>query len=108
MIKKLSILLVLLLSACVYRIDIQQGNILAQKDIDKLRPGLTKEQVIFVLGSPVVDDAFDDDRWTYLYTYKRAKLETLTTKRLDLFFKDDKLESAQSEFYEVPETLKSK
>lgn len=105
MIKKLSFLLVFLLSACVYRIDIQQGNILAQKDIDKLRPGLTKKQVVFVLGSPVVDDAFSDNHWTYLYSYKRAKLDTMTTKRLEVFFDGDKLVSAKSTDYTVPESL---
>jgi outer membrane protein assembly factor BamE len=104
MIKKLSILLVLLLSACVYRLDIQQGNILAQKDIDKLRAGLTKNQVVFVLGSPVVDDSFSDDKWIYLYNYKKGKENTTSSKKLTLIFSDDKLISAKGD-YEIPESL---
>lgn len=105
MIKKLPILLVLLLSACVYRLDIQQGNILDQDDIDKLRPGLTKNQVVFVLGSPVISDGFSDDQWVYLYSYRNSKLDELNKKKLVLTFKDDKLVSASSTDYKIPETL---
>ena len=104
MIKKLSILFVLLLSACVYRLDIQQGNILDQKDIDKLRAGLTKNQVVFVLGSPVVDDSFSDNKWVYLYNYKKGKQNTTSSKKLKLVFNEDKLISASGD-YEIPESL---
>lgn len=105
MIKQLSIILVLFLSACVYRLDIQQGNILDQDDIDKLRPGLTKNQVTFVLGSPVVNDGFSDDTWVYLYSYRSPRLDELTKKKLVLNFKDDKLISASSEDYKIPDAL---
>src|SRR3989338_447095 len=69
----------LTLSACsipslqfpgVYKIDIQQGNIITQEMIDQLRPGMTKRQVIFVMGAPVVRDPFDQDRWDYVYSYQ--------------------------------------
>jgi outer membrane protein assembly factor BamE len=105
MIKKLSILFVLLLSACVYRLDIQQGNILDQKDIDKLRVGLTKNQVVFVLGTPVVNDSFSDDKWVYLYNYKKGKESRASSKKLVLMFKEDSLISANGD-YEIPDTLK--
>jgi len=104
MFKKLSILFVLLLSACVYRLDIQQGNILAQKDIDKLRAGLSKSQVVFVLGTSVVDDGFADDKWVYLYNYKNSKLNTTTSKKLTLHFDGDNLISASGD-YEIPDSL---
>ncbi len=106
MIKKLSILLVLLLSACVYKLDIQQGNILAQKDIDKLRAGLTKSQVVFVLGTSVVSDNFKDDNWVYLYTYKNANNKINTVKKLSLNFNEEKLVSASGD-YEIPESLRT-
>ena len=93
--------LVILLSACVYRIDIQEGNILAQKDIDKLRPGLTKNQVIYVLGKPVVDDAFADNTWHYLYVYKSGKDGKVTRKDLVLTFQDDKLVQVAGD-YDLP------
>jgi len=104
MIKKLSLILVLVLSACVYRLDIQQGNILAQKDIDKLRPELTKNQVLFVLGSPVIDDGFSDDTWIYLYSYRNSKKNETTRKKLQLKFVEDKLVSASGD-YEIPASL---
>lgn len=104
--KKLVILISLLLSACVYRLDIQQGNILDQKDIDKLRPGLSKEQVVFVLGNPVLQDSFADDQWLYLYTYHNKNLDTMSQKKLELEFQENSLISAKSDSYTIPETLK--
>lgn len=71
--------LVGVLSACaiprlqfpgVYKIDIQQGNIITQEMIDQLRPGMTKRQVIFVMGTPLVRDPFKQDRWDYIYSYQ--------------------------------------
>jgi outer membrane protein assembly factor BamE len=106
MFKKIVVLSVLLLTACVYKLDIQQGNILAQKDIDNLRPGLTKSQVIFVLGETVISDAFSDDDWIYLYTYKNANTEQNVRKKLTLKFVDDKLVSAKGD-YEIPADLKA-
>ena len=107
MIKKIPFLFLLVLTACVYKLDVQQGNILSQKDIDKLRPGLTKNQVVFVLGSPVVDDAFSDNKWVYLYTYKKSNENLTTSKRLELIFAEDKLVSASGDF-EIPEAFTKK
>jgi outer membrane protein assembly factor BamE len=54
----------------VYKVDIQQGNIITQEMIDQLRPGMTKRQVIFVMGTPLVRDPFKQDRWDYIYSYQ--------------------------------------
>ena len=104
MVRQIIVMLTLLLSSCVYTLNIQQGNILDQKDINKLRAGLTKNQVIFVLGNPVVDDSFSDDNWIYLYTFSNRMSDIATTKRLDLSFSEDKLISASGDF-EIPESL---
>ena len=72
----LIIIAALSLSACsswVFRYDIAQGNYLDQKSIDKLQVGMTKEQVKFILGSPVVIDAFSNDTWNYVYTLKSGR-----------------------------------
>lgn len=106
MLKNLSLILVLFLSACVYRLDIQQGNILDQKDINDLRPDLSKNQVLFVLGTPVIDDGFSDDTWTYLYSYRRSAADETTKKRLVLTFKDDKLVAAEGD-YDIPAALQA-
>ena len=65
----------MMLSACadwIFRIDIPQGNFLDEKDVKKLRIDMTKEQVAYVLGKPVLEDAFDHDTWYYLYQMKRG------------------------------------
>ena len=88
------------ISACsswVYRIDIPQGNFLEQKDIDKLRIAMTKEQVKYVLGSPVASNAFDDDTWHYFYSMKGGRGSNFE-KQLVIEFKDDKLADIKGDF----------
>lgn len=90
------------LSACsswVYRIDIPQGNYLEQKSIDKIQIGMTKEQVKFVLGSPVMIDSFDKDTWNYVYRFKSGRSEKLNMqKEFIIKFKENKLVSAKGDF----------
>jgi len=107
MVKQFSIILVLFLSSCVYTLDIQQGNIIDQDDIDKLRPELTKNQVVFVLGNPVVNDSFSDDKWIYLYHYSNQNNDVKKASKLVLYFNEDKLVSAEGD-YEIPENLQKK
>ena len=52
----------------VYKLTVQQGNIVSQEMIDKLKPGMTRAQIQFVLGNPVLADSFDSERWNYVYT----------------------------------------
>lgn len=73
-----------------YRIDVQQGNALDQESVARLKPGLSRSQVRFLLGTPLVVDPFRTDRWDYVYLYRKAG--TLTEqKRVTLFFEDDTL-----------------
>ena len=66
-------LLVLLLislafsSGCVYRANISQGNLIKQDDLDQVEIGMTRNQVRFLLGTPMIDDPFHADRWDYIY-----------------------------------------
>ena len=73
-----------------HRIDIQQGNYVTQDMVDKLKPGMTRAQVRFVLGTPLVVDPFRTDRWDYVYLYKKGG-EITEQRRLAAIFKDDKL-----------------
>lgn len=104
------IITALTLSACsswVFRYDIPQGNYLEQKSIDKLQMGMSKEQVKFILGSPVVVDAFDNDTWSYVYKLKSGRSKKLDSKRhFILKFKDDKLLSAVGD-YNVSENFRT-
>ncbi len=52
----------------VYKIDIQQGNVITQDMIDQLRPGMTRRQVRFIMGNPLITDTFHANRWDYLYS----------------------------------------
>tara|TARA_R110000737_G_scaffold15032_7_gene31355 strand:+ start:2770 stop:3117 length:348 start_codon:yes stop_codon:yes gene_type:complete len=103
----LTIVIALSVSACsswVYRIDIPQGNYLEQKDIDKLQIGMTKEQVKFVLGSPVVEGAFNKDIWHYVYRFKSGRsTEFDTKKQFTIKFDDNKVVTAEGDF-ELPES----
>lgn len=76
-----SLLLCLLLVGCgwsnpihrvgVHKIDIQQGNVITQDMLDRLRPGMTPSQVRYVLGTPLVVDPFRADRWDYVYMLEK-------------------------------------
>lgn len=97
----------LLTTACndwIYRIDVPQGNFLEQKDVNKLRIQMSKEQVRFVLGNPVVQDIFDDNTWYYLYDMKRgmSKRGEDVRKELILRFDNGKLVTLEGDF-ERPE-----
>ena len=103
MIFRLAIIITALtLSACsswVFRYDVPQGNYLEQKSIDKLQVGMTKEQVKFILGSPVVVDPFNNDHWNYVYTLKSGRDSKFNQqKKFILTFVDDKLTAAEGDF----------
>src|SRR5262245_52712499 len=63
------------LPGCVYRMTIQQGNFLEERALTQLQVGMTRSQVRYLLGTPMVPDAFDKDRWDYLYYLKRGRLK---------------------------------
>ena len=87
----------LLTSGCVYRIDIPQGNYVEQKQVEQLRAGMSREQVEFVLGSPMLTDAFDNRTWHYLY-YLKPGWEEAQRKTLEAHFANDKLVSISGDF----------
>jgi len=74
----------------VYKIGIPQGNIITQDMVDQLRPGMTKRQVIFVMGTPLVRDPFHQDRWDYIYSYQPGGGER-GQEGITVFFENDQL-----------------
>lgn len=89
----------------VYRIDIPQGNIITQEMVDQLRPGLNKRQVTFILGTPLIRDTFDQDRWDYLYSYQPGGGERVQ-ERLTVFFDENgELTHFEGDFEQTPENL---
>ena len=73
-----------------YRIDIRQGNTLEPEVVDSLRVGMTKQQVTFLLGTPLVQDPFHPNRWDYAYTFKPGRGK-MTRQHLTLFFEGEEL-----------------
>ena len=81
------------LAGCVYRMNIQQGNYLEGKTVSQLQVGMTRSQVRYLLGTPMVPDAFDKDRWDYLYYFKTGHMQRPEQRHLTVFFKDEKVAS---------------
>jgi outer membrane protein assembly factor BamE len=74
----------------VYRVDMQQGNIIEQEMLDKLRPGMDRNQVRFIMGTPAITDPFHADRWDYLFTVSKGG-RTREQRHVTLHFSNDKL-----------------
>ena len=78
-------------TGCVYRIDIQQGNFLEAKDIDRVAVGMTRIQVRALLGTPMVADPFESWRWDYVYYLKKGRWKKPDHRHFIVFFEDDKV-----------------
>ena len=78
-------------TGCVHRIDIQQGNFLDAKDIDRVAVGMTRIQVRALLGTPMVADPFTTERWDYLYYNKKGRWKKPEKRHFIVFFADDKV-----------------
>jgi outer membrane protein assembly factor BamE len=78
-------------SGCVYRLAILQGNFLEAKDLDRVQVGMTRVQVRALLGTPMVADPFQTDRWDYVYYYDIPKVNKKGTRQFTVFFQEDKV-----------------
>lgn len=90
----LSALCLLALAACsvpglprVHKVTVQQGNVITQEMIDRLKPGMTRSQVAYLMGEPVYRNPFDDDRWDYIYTLEIPGYFE-TQQQVSLYFED--------------------
>ena len=105
MYKKIAIFLMLLpfLGACSYmekikpyKIDIQQGNVVTQEMVAKLKLGMSTSQVRFILGTPPIVDVFHANRWDYVYRYQQAGVLT-EERKIALFFEADALKRIEGD-----------
>jgi len=74
----------------VHKVTVQQGNVITQEMIDRLKPGMTRSQVAFVMGEPVFRNAFNDNRWDYIYTLEIPGYYD-EQKRVSLYFENEVL-----------------
>ena len=86
----------------MYRPEIQQGNIVTQEAVNRLKPGMSKRRVRFLLGSPMLTDTFHPDRWNYVYTLGKGS-RIAEEKRLVLFFEDDRLTRLEGDYHPEPQ-----
>lgn len=93
-----------LLAGCVYRPDIQQGNILSAEDVRQVTVGMTRSQVRFLLGTPMVSDPFAPQRWDYVYRMQRGRDPHVDSAHFVVYFDGDKV--VRVEMPDAPETTR--
>jgi outer membrane protein assembly factor BamE len=100
----ISLLFILFSTGCIYKTPVQQGNILVQDDIDKIKPGMNKRQIAILLGTPAIADPFNHSRWDYVNSFKiKGKIDKV--KKLSLYFEADKLIKTEGNYF--PEKTKT-
>ncbi|WP_372878026.1 outer membrane protein assembly factor BamE [Pseudomonas sp.] len=82
----------------VYKIDVQQGNVVTQDMIDQLRPGMTRSQVRFIMGNPLLTDTFHANRWDYLYSIQPGGGKRLQERVSVVFNDNDQLAGLSGDF----------
>ena len=95
------------LSGCglFYKLDVQQGNLFNKEQVETLKPGMSKRQVLVVMGSPSIISPFDQDRWDYVSTIKRGRGK-MESKDLVLYFENESLARIEGDYFpEDPELL---
>ena len=81
----------------VYKLSVQQGNVITQEMVNRLKPGMTRNQVEFVMGKPVLGDPFNDDQWVYIYTLEVPDYFNQVFKMV-LAFEDDTLATISGDY----------
>lgn len=93
----ISLVLAFSISACkMHQIDIQQGNLISETELSQLKPGMTKREVRYILGTPLVVDPFHQNRWDYFYSLDRRG-EDLVERRFTVVFEDEKLDRIEGD-----------
>lgn len=79
----------LAVTGCVYRANISQGNIVVEEDLDQVELGMTRNQIRFLLGTPMIDDPFHADRWDYVYYVKIGRRDATAKRWVSILFTDE-------------------
>ena len=82
-------LVLVLGNGCVYRASISQGNLIKQEDLDQVEVGMTRNQVRFLLGTPMIDDPFHAERWDYVYFVRIGRNDAAHKRWVTIDFNDD-------------------
>ena len=87
--------LALATAGCVYSHVIQQGNLLQLDEVEQVKVGMTRSQVRYILGTPMVSDPFMPDRWDYVYTLQQGRSKRVDRTHFVVFFEGDKVSSIE-------------
>jgi outer membrane protein assembly factor BamE len=80
---------------CVYRPNIQQGNLLEVEDVEKVETGMTRSQVRYLLGTPMLADPFNPQRWDYIFTFRRGRESRIDRSHFVVHFDGDKVSKVE-------------
>ncbi len=83
------LLILAVAGGCVYQANLSQGNLLKQEDLDQVEVGMTRRQVRFLLGTPMIDDPFHEERWDYIYYLKIGRDDAIFKRWLSVYFDGD-------------------
>lgn len=93
------------LSGIPYRIDIDQGNQISQAQVNQLNVGMNKEEVEFLMGKPLLNDVFNEDRWDYVQYHKTGKTQVVQESVLTLYFKNNLLVQVDRDKFINPDQI---
>jgi len=82
------LLILSMAGGCVYQANLSQGNLLKQEDLDQVEVGMTRRQVRFLLGTPMIDDPFHESRWDYIYYMKIGRDDAIFKRWISIHFVD--------------------
>lgn len=89
----------------IYKVDVQQGNLFDKAQVETLKPGMTKRQVLLIMGSPSITNPFDQERWDYVSSIRRGR-GSMDSKDLVLYFEGDTLARIEGDYFpEDPQQL---
>lgn len=107
LVRLIALLALIPMAGCgvLYKLDVQQGNLFDKTQVDTLKPGMTKRQVLLIMGSPSVVSPFDSKRWDYVSSIRRGR-GSMESKDLVLHFDGDALARIEGDYFpEDPDVL---
>ena len=84
-------LLIISVGGCVYQANLSQGNVIKQEDLDQVEVGMTRGQVRFLLGTPMIDDPFHENRWDYVYYLRIGRDKAIMKRWVSISFAEDRV-----------------
>ena len=87
--KIIIVLISLTLSACVFQPGVQQGNFIELEKVEQIEIGMTKNQIRFLMGTPMIDDPFNENRWDYVYFLKIGRDQAISKKWVSIIFNEN-------------------